>query len=62
MSKKKCEIGHIFACNGSGVSKLTGVKKGDPVFWCCLGCQSYLRRMGVRTKPAPDKVKKPPTK
>ena len=42
------------ACNGVAVRKLTGRKKGDPVFYCCMGCQAYLSRMGVKTKEMTD--------
>lgn len=50
--KTKCEVKFDVVCRGNGVIYLTGVKKEDPKFRCCLACQAYLRRMGVRTKEA----------
>ena len=52
VAKSECEVKHIFGCNGAGVIRLTGNKKGDPVFNCCLGCAAMLRRQGVKLKQA----------
>jgi len=49
-SKPKCEVRTHLACNNQVVRRLTGPKKGDPQFYCCIGCAAYLRRQGVRLK------------
>lgn len=46
--KLKCEVKHDFACTGMAIRYMTGKKKGDPKFYCCYGCETYLRRQGVR--------------
>ena len=48
--KPQCEIKSQRACNGQAVRKYTGLKKGDPVFRCCIGCWADLKRSGVRMK------------
>lgn len=40
----------MIGCNGIAVCRLTGKKKGDPVFWCCLGCRAMLSIAGVKLK------------
>jgi len=50
--KLKCDVGCHVACNNQGVRRMTGTKKGDPVFNCCLGCWAYLSRQGVKLKEA----------
>lgn len=49
-AKPQCEIKSQRACNGQAVRKLKGTQKGDPEFFCCLGCSADLTRMGVKTK------------
>ncbi len=46
----KCEVKNMIGCNGVAVCRLTGKKKGDPVFWCCLGCRAMLSIAGVKLK------------
>lgn len=57
--KRKCAVGsqdpNAFYCNGSCVQMMTGPRKSDPRFLCCIGCWAYLRRQGVRLKPAKEK-------
>lgn len=48
--KHRCEVKTNLGCNGSCVRRMTGPKKGDPEFWCCIGCQAILNRMGVKLK------------
>ena len=48
--KPKCEVKTHLACTGLAVRKVTGPKRGDPVFFCCFGCESYLRRHGLKLK------------
>ena len=48
--KPKCEVRTHLGCNGVAVRRMTGPKKGDPKFWCCLGCQAILNRNGVKLK------------
>ncbi len=48
--KNACEVGSFIGCNGCGVRVLTGPRKGDPVFRCCMGCEAYLRRGGIRLR------------
>lgn len=50
MKKHKCEVGCLVACNGQIVRLLTGRKKSDPKFYCCIGCRAYLTRQGVKLK------------
>jgi hypothetical protein len=51
VSKRKYKARTI-VCNDQCVRRLTGPKKGDPKFDCCIGCEAYLRRQGVRLKEA----------
>lgn len=48
--KPKCEVRTEIGCNNQCVRKVTGRKKGDPIFHCCIGCRAILTRMGVRLK------------
>jgi hypothetical protein len=48
--KPKCEAQTHLGCNGVAVRKVTGTKKGDPIFYCCLGCRAILSRQGVRLR------------
>lgn len=50
--KKKvvCEVKTHLACNQSCVRKVSGKKKGDPVFHICIGCRAYLDRQGLKLK------------
>lgn len=48
--KPKCEVGMKVACNNQCVRKMTGPKKTDPKFFCCIGCQAYLKRQGLKLK------------
>lgn len=57
MKKPKCQVRSHLGCNGVAVRRLTGTKKGDPTFWCCLGCEAILRRQGVKTKEAAVETK-----
>lgn len=52
MSRKKlkCDVKTHVACNNSCVRRMTGPKKGDPVFNCCIGCHWYLKRQGLKLK------------
>lgn len=45
-----CEVKTELGCNDQCVRRYTGRKKGDPVFYCCIGCHAILRRAGVRLK------------
>lgn len=49
-AQRRCEVRTHIGCNDVGLRKMTGPEKGDPVFWCCIGCAAYLRRRGVRLK------------
>jgi hypothetical protein len=51
-TKPKCEVRTHLACAGMAVRKMTGRKKGDPVFNGCFGCEAYLGRQGVKLKEA----------
>lgn len=53
--KIRCEVKTHLGCNGMAVRKVTGPKKGDPVFNCCLGCRAILSRQGVRVKEVAEK-------
>ena len=48
--KKDCEVKSRRACNNQIVRLLTGPRKKDPKFWCCIGCWADLRMSGVRLK------------
>jgi hypothetical protein len=50
--KPKCGVGIIRSCHGEGVRRMTGPKKGDPVFNICMGCWADLHRQGVKLKEA----------
>ncbi len=56
-SSHKCEVRCQVVCRGVGTLHLTGVRKGDPVFYCCLACHAYLKRQGVRMKYVTEKKK-----
>lgn len=49
--KPKCEV-NTPICSGSMMQRLTGSKKGDPVFWCCAACSVYMKKGGVRLRAA----------
>lgn len=51
--KPKCEVRLHRSCSGRCVTLVTGTRKGDPVFYCCLGCRADLSMSGVRLKDAP---------
>lgn len=48
--KPDCEVKTMLGCNNQCVRRMTGTKKTDPVFWCCIGCAAILKRQGVRIK------------
>jgi hypothetical protein len=48
--KRCCEVQSLVACNGQIVRRLTGPRKSDPKFWCCIGCWAYLSRQGVQLR------------
>lgn len=50
MPQPRCEIQYALSCHGQVVRKVTGTRKGSPVFYCCLGCLAYLSRQGVKLK------------
>lgn len=50
MKKHKCEVGCFVACNNQIVRLMTGPKKGDPKFHCCIGCAAYLVRQEVKLR------------
>lgn len=52
--KRTCEVGTI-VCNNTAVRRLEGVLKGDPKFWCCLGCTVWLKRNKIRFREAKEK-------
>lgn len=57
MKKHKCEVRWQVVCKNECVRHMTGIKKGDPKFFCCIACAAYLRRQGVRLKEAQEKTK-----
>lgn len=50
-AKPECQIKSDRACNGQIVRKYKGTRKGDPVFYCCIGCTTDLQRAGVKFSP-----------
>lgn len=50
MKKHKCEVKTAIGCNNQIVRRLIGTKKGDPKFWCCIGCWAILSRQGIKVK------------
>jgi hypothetical protein len=49
----KCEAATNL-CNGLAPRRLTGPRTGSPTFWCCLSCESYLRRNGMLVREAKE--------
>lgn len=50
MKKHNCQVKSHRACNNQIVRLVTGRKKDDPKFYCCIGCLADLRRGGVKLK------------
>lgn len=50
MKKLKCEVKTHIGCTGIAIQRMTGTKKGDPVFYCCMGCHAVLSRQGIKLK------------
>ena len=48
-----CKVKSEF-CSGQVVRLLTGPKKDDPKFWCCIACRAMLNRSGVKLKNVVD--------
>jgi hypothetical protein len=50
VKKNNCKVKNPLGCNNQCVQLLTGRKKTDPKFYCCIGCRAILNRMGVKLK------------